>query len=259
MGQTWRMQPQSTSFAPGGYRFVPGRQFSGGVAAERGFALRRVRFREPLPLARGLAAARAILDAAGRPPEALAACELRSPRPLPIADFLAFNETYLAALRAQGFTAAPPYPIGRSNLAPILAPPAEVVLFAVTFTVPREGPAADAGGVDFFISGKPETSAAASFEAGIVGGADVSPAGLRVKAEYVMRELRARMAELGVEEARVTGAQAYTIHPLEPVLEIVTGRLPLAWGGLTLVPAHPPVTGLAFEVDLRSISEEHVA
>ena len=67
------MQPRALPFAPGGYRFVPGRQFSGGVAAEPGFALRRVRFREPLPLARGLAAARAILDALGRPPEALAA------------------------------------------------------------------------------------------------------------------------------------------------------------------------------------------
>jgi hypothetical protein len=255
MGQTSGMEPRAIPFAPGGYRFVPGRQFSGGVAAEPGFALRRVRFQNPLPLAQGLAAARAILTAAGRPPEALAACELRSPLPLPIADFIAFNERYLAALTAEGFTAAPPYPIGRSNLAPILAPPAEVVLFAVTFTVPAEGP----GGLDFFISGKPENRAAASFEEGIVGGADVSPAGLRVKAEYVMGELRARMAELGVEEHRVTGAQAYTVHPLEPVLEIVTGRMPLAWGGLTLVPAHPPVTGLAFEVDLRSISQECVA
>jgi hypothetical protein len=245
----------ATPFAAGGYRFVPGRQFSGGVAAEPGFALRRVRFRTPLPLPEGLGAARALLEAAGRPPEALAACELRSPLPLAPEAFVAFNETYLAALRAEGFTAAPPYPIGRSNLAPILAPPTQVVLFAITFTIPVAGP----GGEDFFISGKPENRAAASFEEGIVGGADVSPAGLRVKAEYVMGELRARMAELGVDGGRITGAQAYTIHPLGPVLDIVTGSLPLAWGGLNLVPAHPPVTGLAFEVDLRAISEELIA
>lgn len=244
-----------TPFPAGGYRYVPGRQFSGGVAAEPGFALRRVRFRTPLPLAQGLAAARALLDASGRPPEALCACELRSPLPLAPEAFVAFNETYLAALRAQGFPAQPPYPIGRSNLAPILAPPACVVLFAVTFTVPADGP----GGEDFFISGKPENRAAATWEDGIVGGADVSPQGLRIKAEYVMGELRARMAELGVDAARITGAQAYTIHPLGPVLDIVTGALPLAWGGLTLVPAHPPVTGLAFEVDLRAISEERLA
>lgn len=255
MRQTSRMETRATPFAAGGYRFVPGRQFSGGVAAEPGFALRRVRFRNPLPLAQGLAAARAIMQAAGRPPEALAACELRSPLPLPIADFVAFNESYLAALRAEGFPADPPYPVGRSNLAPILAPPASVVLFAVTFTMPADGP----GGADYFISGKPENRPAASFEEGIVGGADISPAGLRIKAEYVMAELRARMTELGVDQSRITGAQAYTIHPLDPVLEIVTGQQPLAWGGLTLVPAHPPVTGLAFEVDLRAISEEHLA
>ncbi len=245
----------ATPFAPGGYRFLPGRQFSGGVAAEPGFALRRLRFRQPLPLAQGLAAARAILDAAGRPPEALAACELRSPLPLPIEEFVAFNEGYLAALRANGFAAHPPYPIGRSNLAPILAPPASVVLFAITFTVPAQVP----GGADFFISGKPENRPAASFEAGIVGGGDVSAEGMRIKARYVMGELRARMAELGVDAGRVTGTQAYTIHPLDPVLEIVAGSLPLAWGGVTLVPAHPPVTGLAFEVDLRAISEEGLA
>lgn len=245
----------ATSLTAGGYRFVPGRQFSGGVAAEPGFALRRVRFRTPLALTEGLAATRALLDAAGRPPEALCACELRSPLPLSPEAFVAFNETYLAALRSHGFPAEAPYPIGRSNLAPILAPPADVVLFAVTFTVPSDGP----GGEDFFISGKPENRAAATWEEGIVGGADVSPQGLRIKAEYVMGELRARMAELGVDPARITGAQVYTIHPLGPVLKIVTGALPLAWGGLTLVPAHPPVTGLAFEVDLRAIAEERLA
>lgn len=249
------MQSHAIPFPAGGYRFVPGRQFSGGVHAEPGFALRRVRFLKPLPLAEGIAAARALLDAAARPPEALAACELRSPLPLAPQDFVAFNETYLAALRAQGFAAAPPHPIGRSNLAPILAPPAAVVLFAITFTVPVEG----MGGEDFFISGKPENRAAPSWEEGIVGGADTSPAGMRHKAEYVMGELRARITELGADSGRVTGAQIYTTHPLEPVLEIIAGAVPLAWGGVTLVPAHPPVTGLAFEVDLRAVSEERLA
>jgi len=74
------------------------------------------------------------------------------------------------------------------------------VLFAVTFTIP----ATDAGGTDFFISGKPETHATGkTWE--IIGGADTAP--------------------------------------------------PLNLIGLTLVPAHPPVTGLAFEVDVRSVSE----
>jgi hypothetical protein len=244
----------ATQFPAGGFRFLPGGQFSNGVAAEPGFALRRVRFLTPMPLAQGLAAAARIITEAGRPLEALALCELRSPLPLPRDEFLAFNERYLAALRDNGFAAAKPYPIGRSNLAPVLSPPAEVVLYAVTFTIPVSG-----GGEDFFISGKPESRQGVPWEQGIVGGDDVSEAGLLVKAEYVMTELQARMREIGAEPARISGAQAYTIHPLAPVLQTVLAAAPMNLGGLTLVPAHPPVTGLAFEVDLRSISEEHIA
>ncbi len=243
------------AFAPGNFRYLQGGQFSNGVGAEPGFALRRVRLRTPLPLREGMAAARAVMAEAGRPPEALALCELRSPLPLPRDEFVAFNEHYLAALRDNGFNGHAPYPIGRSNLAPILAPPATAVLFAVTFTVP----AGDAGGADFFISGKPENRQGVPWEQSVVGGDDVSPGGMRLKAEYVMAELRARVAELGADWRRITAAQAYTIHPLGPVLETVLGELPLAWGGLNLVPAHPPVTGLAFEVDVRAISEEMTA
>lgn len=240
----------SELFAPGDYRFLPLGQFSSGVRAEPGFALRRVRFLKPLPIAVGLALARSIIEAAGRPAAALAACELRSPLPLPRDEFLAFNDRYLAALLANGFPGHAPFPIGRSNLAPILSPPVEPVLFAVTFTVP----ARDAGGRDYLISGKPESS-----PQGVIGGDDVSDAGMVVKAEFVMAELRARVAELGVDWSAITGAQCYTVRPLEPVLRTVLADLPLAWGGLTLVPAHPPVTGLYFEVDIRSVFEEGFA
>ena len=240
----------STLFEAGNYHFLPLGQFSSGVRAAPGYALRRARFLRPLPIAQGMAVAGRLIEAAGRPRAALAACELRSPRPLPRDEFLAFNERYLAALRDNGFPASPPYPVGRSNLAPILSPPAEAVLFAVTFTVP----ARDAGGTDYLISGKPESA-----PQGVIGGDDVSDAGMRLKAEYVMAELRARVAELGVDWSAISGAQCYTVRPLEPVIETVMGDLPMAWGGLTLVAAHPPVTGLYFEVDVRSVSEEGFA
>ena len=243
----------ATIFAAGGFRFLPGGQFSNAIAAEPGFALRRVRFLAPLPLAQGLAEAARLISAAGRPLAALALCELRSPLPLPRDEFVAFNERYLATLRENGFSATRPYPIGRSNLAPILSPPSEVALFAVTFTVP-----AAAGGQDFFISGKPESRQGVPWEQGIVGGDDVSEAGLLFKAEYVMAELRDRMTEIGADPRRISGAQAYTIHPLTPLLQTLLGTAPMNLGGLTLVPAHPPVTGLAFEVDLRSISDEAI-
>ena len=69
-------------FAPGGYRFIPAVfQYSGGVAAERGFEIVRVRFHEPAPLAEGFARIEQVIRAAGRPLTAFCACELRSGAP----------------------------------------------------------------------------------------------------------------------------------------------------------------------------------
>ena len=50
----------TATFAPGGYRFIPAVfQYSGGVAAERGFEIVRVRFHTPVPLAHGFTLHRA--------------------------------------------------------------------------------------------------------------------------------------------------------------------------------------------------------
>src|ERR1043165_9850351 len=52
-----RTAPMSTAIcAPGGYRFMPAVfQYSGGVTAEPGFAIVRVRFHAPVPLSEGFA------------------------------------------------------------------------------------------------------------------------------------------------------------------------------------------------------------
>ena len=69
-------------FGPGGYRFIPAVfQYSGGVAAEPGFRIERVVFRDLLPLAVGFQQAEAIITARERPLTAFCACELRSPLP----------------------------------------------------------------------------------------------------------------------------------------------------------------------------------
>ena len=45
---------ETAIFEPGGYRYVRGPfQYSGGVAAETGFAIERVRFARPVPLEEG--------------------------------------------------------------------------------------------------------------------------------------------------------------------------------------------------------------
>ncbi|MCK6454118.1 MAG: hypothetical protein L6R19_25165 [Alphaproteobacteria bacterium] len=94
----------STSvFAAGGYRYIPAVfQYSGGVAAEPGHRIERVRFRQPVPLAEGFRRIAAIITGAGRPLAAFCACELRSPAPFTEAGFIAFNQVYVGTLADWG-------------------------------------------------------------------------------------------------------------------------------------------------------------
>jgi len=92
-----------SNFASGGYRFLPSVfQYSAGVAASPGYEIRRVRFRQPLPLAEGFDFAEQFIRTAGRPMSAFCACELRSPAPFTEQGFRAFNENYVGRLRTWG-------------------------------------------------------------------------------------------------------------------------------------------------------------
>ncbi|MCX7383636.1 MAG: hypothetical protein NT133_19980 [Alphaproteobacteria bacterium] len=237
----------------GGYSYLVGGPppFSNGVAAMAGYRLTRVRLRGEVPLAEGLAMAAAHLAGIGRPGAALVACELRSPAPMTRGDFTTFNTHYVGLLRKHGFGAAEGYPVARSNMAPLFAPPAVNTLFAFTYTAPVE---AGAGGRDYLISGKPESTATPP---GVIAPGLVSPAGMAAKAAYVIAELQARVAALGRDWAEITGAQAYTMHSLDGIMDLLRSS-GLANVGLALFPSYPPVVGLDFEIDVRSVSVELV-
>ena len=116
----------AVTFAPGGFRYMPGVfQYSGGVAAEPGHAIERVRFVEPVPLARGFARIAEFIRASGRPLTSFCACELRSPEPFTEAGFKAFNEVYVGTLAEWGLYRDGINPVARSNVCPELAKPAE--------------------------------------------------------------------------------------------------------------------------------------
>jgi len=57
------------NFAPGGYRFLPSVfQYSGGVASQPGYEIKRVRFRSPVPVVEGFDFIKMqFIRAAGRP------------------------------------------------------------------------------------------------------------------------------------------------------------------------------------------------
>lgn len=238
-----------------GYAFLDGQRhpFSNGNACLKGYVLTRVRFRSPLPLAEGLARAASFIQAQGRPLSALAACELRSPAPMSVSEFAAFNRRYVDLLRANGFPAEPPFPVARSNVAPIYDPPSTNSLVAFTYTIAAAEAAAHAR-PDFLISGRAELI---DEPRAVVAEGDSSPSGTEKKATHVFGQLRGRVEELGCQWTDITGIQVYTPRPIEPILPLMK-RLGLAHVGICLNPAYPPVVPLEFEADVRSVSIERM-
>jgi len=239
----------------GGYAYLPGdgtRPFSAGVVALPGYALRRVRLRRPLPFGPdGLLLIDRVLRDAGLPHAALAACELRSPAPMTFAEFKAFNSEYIWRLNGNGFGLGDAHPIARSNLAPQHDPPAGNTLFAFTYAAPAG--AASGGGPDYVISGKPENTAEPP---GVIAPGDVSPAGMRRKAEHVIGALRERVAALGANWDEITGVQIYTVHSLDPLIDLLASN-GLLHAGVTLFPSYPPLVDFDFEIDVRAVSAEY--
>lgn len=242
-------------FAPGGYRYIPAVfQYSGGVAAEPGFRLVRVRFRSPVPLKEGFAAAAQHIQAAGRPLTAFAACELRSPAPFTEDGFKAFNEIYAGTLTQWGIMSGDVNPVGRSNVCPAIDPPAEPSFHAFCFTV-EDASAAPS----FAVAGSGEAREGnGTYRDNTVRYGDVSPDGLREKAQYVLGEMERRMGALGFAWADTTAVQVYTVHDLHPFFadEIVSRGA--ARNGLTWYYNRPPVEGLEYEMDCRGIPVEQV-
>jgi hypothetical protein len=245
--------PNLQPFEPGGYRFLPYQfQYSGGVAALPGFRIERVRFARLLPLAQGFDAIAAYLAGLGRPPGALCACELRSPKQFTEAGFIAFNRHYVERLAAWSIFHDEVNPIARSNVCPEVDPPAAPSFYGFSYTVPG-----DDGG--FVAAGSGEArEGAGSYEARIVRLGDQSADGMREKARYVLGMMERRMAGLGFDWPDVTATQLYTVFDIHPLLAAEIVARGAAAGGLTWHYARPPVEGLDFEMDVRGVARELV-
>ncbi|GAA1501355.1 hypothetical protein GCM10009827_010400 [Dactylosporangium maewongense] len=242
---------------PFGYAFLPGvRQYSQGVVGTEGHALTRVQFSSPVALHDGLNLAAEIIDAAGRPPAALCACELRTPAPFTEAGFTAFNGRYVGALAAFGVQLHDGgSPVARTNVCPPAGLVDEPSMHAFCFTVP-----ATAGPVtDFVVSGSAEVPEGLdNYHDHVVAPGDTTPGGLLDKARFVLDELTGRMAGLGVTGEAPHVVQVYSTHDIHAVLTgpVATGFAP--YRGVTWHPARPPVAGLDFEMDCRTVSTERL-
>jgi len=243
-------------FAPGGYRFIPAVfQYSGGVAAEPGFSIERVSFRQPVPLARGFARVAEIIASFGRPLTAFCACELRSPAPFTDQGFRAFNEVYAGTLEKWGIynPSSRINPVARSNVCPELAPPSEPGLHAFCFTRSSEVRTAD-----FVVAGSGEArEGGAIYRERTVRYGDTSPDAMREKAVYVLGEMERRLGLLGFGWQDTRASQVYTVHDLYPFLADEIVARGAARAGLTWHYCRPPVHGLEYEMDCRAVAVEH--
>ena len=238
-----------------GFRYIPGVfQYSAGVAALDGFQIERVAFHDVVPLADGFAAIETFLRARGLPLTAFCACELRSPAAFSEEGFIAFNRHYCGTLERWGIMSGDKNPVARSNVCPEIDKPAAPGFHAFCFAHPVAGASGS-----FVISGSGEAEEGhASYRERTIRLGDTSPDGLRAKGVYVLERMEQRMAALGFTWSDTTAAQLYTVYDPHPFMADEIVRRGAARHGLRWHFARPPVRGLDYEMDCRSVPVEHV-
>lgn len=239
-----------------GYSFIPGvLQYSSGVAALPGFRLERVMFSDPLPLKAGFTKAAHYLQVIGAPLSALCACELRSPAPFTEEGFQSFNRHYVQILSDWGVLIGDVNPIARSNVCPLFGAPETPSLHAFTFAVPS---AIDDN--SFIIAGSAESpEGQGDYRDGAVCYGNTSPVAMTRKGIWVIEEMERRMALFGKRWSDTTAVQLYTVHDIHHFTAQELAARGVMQHGLTWHFNRPPVEGLEYEMDCRSLSVEHVA
>jgi hypothetical protein len=241
-------------FPDGGFSFLKGGfPYSQGARATPGFIVERVRFARPMPLADGFAAIATHLAALGRPRTALCAAELRSPKQSTMSGFAEFNKGYVAVLEQWGLFRDGVNPVARSNVAPAIDPPAALSFYAFCYTVPAQESAAG-----FVVAGSGEWPEGGRFPDDIVARGDISTAGLRAKARFVLDKMETRLAGLGAWWPDVTATQVYTVHDLHPFLGEEIVRRTGNGSGLTWHYCRPPIEELEYEMDVRAVALERI-
>ena len=236
------------------YRFLPGGEpYSSGAVATPGWEVVHVTLQAPVPWRDGFVAIERHLRGLGRPRTAVCAIELRIPAPLSFTGFADFNRSYRAVLGEWGLLVGGKNPVARTNVVPVVGPPSEPSLYAFSHTV-----AGETTGPTFVAAGSGELRSGPASRESVVRPDETSPSAMREKAAYVMGVMRSRLTGLGATWADVTAVGVYTVHPLDDFLatEILATMGPAAIHGVHWYLSHPPISGLAYEMDLRGVRHE---
>jgi hypothetical protein len=244
------------TFGSGGYRYLSAVfQYSGGVAAEPGYAIERARLHRPVPLEQGFALVEAHLAAIGRPTAAFAACELRSPAPFTEQGFVDFNRFYVQTLERWGIYRDGVNPVARTNVCPEHGAPEVPSLHAFSYTVAVDPVARGS----FIVAGSGEAQEGGGTYAGrIVREGETSLDAMRDKLRFVVGEMERRLGLLGFGWRDAISTQVYTVHDVGPLVGEELAASGVAPDAFTWHYARPPIVGIEFEMDVRGAAREIV-
>lgn len=239
----------------GGYHFLPGiAPYSCGVVASPGFEIVYVRWSHPIPWKKGFDRIKAHLHEIDRPLSALCSMALRCAEPYTFEGFNAFNQEYTALLSQWNIFVDGINPVARTNVAPVLNPPREQLIYAFAYTRPDSLSASST----FVVAGAGELPEGALAAPDIHKRGDISPAGIQSKARFVMDLMETRLAGLQVTWDEVTTLDIYTAHAIQPFLEqdILLRAGISSVHGVNWHWTRPPVQEIEFEMDLRGVRTE---
>lgn len=252
----------------GNYRFLTGiAPYSSAVIADPGYTLVRGQFPAPIPYRAAFERISTLLDQFHRPKQSLCAVELRIPAPLSFQGFIAFNQEYCSILHDWDIYVGDANPVARTNVAPGQAAPVEPAIYAFTFTVTlnvANAPSAQGFSATlspdsspaFVVAGAGDLRDQAQLHAdAIVRPDETSPDAMQEKAATVLDVMEERLTGIGRSWEHVATTNVYTVQPIDRIhnAQLLPRLGAAAIHGVNWVYSHPPIAGLAFEMDLRTV------
>lgn len=238
----------------GGYQFLQGIDpYSSGVIAVSGREIVHATLSQPMPWQPGLIAVREHLERSGLDRFCLCGVELRCAAPHPMSGFIDFNHQYRSLLAEWDMLVEGENPVARTNVAPVVSPPDETLLYGFSYTRPSE--------VDqstFVVAGGGELPHRELSDQHIVRFGESSEAAMLDKAKCVVDIMQTRLKRLQANAAILSSIRVYCAHPVHRVLNdaIVPGIPEAARVGIHWFYARPPIRNIEFEMDMRGVRRE---
>lgn len=238
-----------------GYSFLEGiAPYSSGVIAADGYEITHITLAVLLPWEEGMHAARKYVESRGLSQWSLCGFELRCPQPHTMGGFIDFNAGYRAVLQDWDMYVDGENPIARTNVAPVLNPPSETMLYG--FSVCQES---QCSWNTFVVAGGGELVGGLR-KGAIVCEGETDKAAMLEKAGTVARLMKTRLDGLGANGQRLSTIDVYTAHSLYPLIEgaIAEEIGAITQRGLQWFYARPPIIDIEFEMDMRGVQHERL-